>query len=75
MRFAWRGQVEPRLDAIQMGDHQGGSIFGASLGDAGTQLTVLSGWRKPSEGTYSPPDKKPTEGLNPDLSAFFKPKI
>lgn len=38
------------------------------------ELTVLSGWRKPREGTYSPPDEKPTKGLGPELSAFFKPK-
>jgi Asp/Glu/hydantoin racemase len=38
------------------------------------ELTVQSGWCKPSEGTYSPPDEKPTEGLSPALAAFFKPK-
>lgn len=35
------------------------------------ELIVRSGWRKPSDGTYSPPGEKHTEGLTPELAAFF----
>ena len=36
------------------------------------ETTVLTGWRKPTEGTYSPPGEKPTKGLSTELAAFFR---
>ena len=37
------------------------------------ELTVLSGWTKPSAGPYAPPDIKATFGLSPQLAAYFGP--
>lgn len=37
------------------------------------ELAVLSGWRKPGAGTFSPPDVKATTGIGAELAAFFAP--
>lgn len=36
------------------------------------EVTARTGWRKPTKGTFSPPSAKPTQGLGPELSLFFK---
>lgn len=35
------------------------------------EAAVLSGWKKPTEGTYCLPGKKQTKGLSDELASFF----